>query len=185
MQSQQSLLTVYFVFCNLPFSLLLFRSTPHPCKTACNPVDHKPLSVPEVGQNYLAGGGSGALAGAAAGAAAPAQLLQGAAAQLLQAGAPQLGAQLLQAGAPQLGAQLFQAGAAQEGCALLHLDFCALQHLACLHFGALHPRAADASPATRTSANMAPNTNIILRTIANSSIGLGTSCELWSGSEAA
>ena len=146
---------------------------PHPCKTACNPVDHKPLSVPEVGQNYLAGGGSGALAGAAAGAAAPAQLLQGAAAQLLQAGAPQLGAQLL------------QAGAAQDGCALLHLDFCALQHLACLHFGALHPRAADASPATRTSANMAPNTNIILRTIANSSIGLGTSCELWSGSEAA
>lgn len=72
--------------------------TPHQCKTACNPKDHKPSSFPEEGQHYFAAGGSGALTGAAAGAAV---------AQLLQAGAWQLGAQLLH-GAAQL-------GAAQEG----------------------------------------------------------------------
>ena len=88
----------------------------------------------------------------------------------------QAGAQLLQPpqGAEQLGAALqppqgaAQLGAAQLGA--LHLWWQRVR-------GARQQprRPASASPTTRTSANRAPNTNIILRTISNSSLDLGRS----------
>ncbi len=165
------------------------------CKTACDPEDHKPFSFPGRDKNYLAAGGSGALTGAAAGAEAPAQVLQAGAAeaQLSHAGAAQLVQPLPQGaaqagaaphpphplpqGAAQLGAaphppQLLPQGAAQLGAAQE-----GAQHLEVRARGARqHPRRpASASPATRTIANRAPNTNINLRTISNSSLDLGRS----------
>lgn len=149
-------------------------------KTARDPEDHKPLSFPGRDKNYLAAGGSGAFAGAAAGAAAAAHALQAGAAQLVQPlpqGAAQAGAaphppQPLPQGAEQLGAVAqppqgaAQLGAAQEGAQHL-VRVRGARHLLLQHFAAL------TSPATRTSANRAPNTNIILRTISNSSLDLG------------
>lgn len=147
------------------------------CKTACDPKDHKPLSFPGRDKYYLAAGGSGALTGAAAAGAAAAHALQAGAAQLVHPfpqGAAQAGAQLLPQGAAQAGAQLLpqgaaQLGAAQEGAQHLEVRVRGARHLLLQHFAAL------TSPATRTSANSAPNTNIILRTISNSSLDLGRS----------